>query len=172
MDRITVRFRSILLSIFASSLYSAEYSYLHAQCLGKGTIREALNQVSAIFKVNFHYNPTRRWDNKLLLMLNLQLNSYKWVELKKNQQHCLNLSFIYQCLNWVVAPLQTIITDPISLDFFFAIRSCKFSEVLGERETKVITLGSTRFFAKDNVAIPHSSHKIFYTCGVSITFVI
>ena len=68
--------------------------------------------------------------------------------------------------------MQNIIANLIGLDFFFAMKSCEFSAVLGERKTKIITLGGVRFFTKDNVTIPHSSREIFRAYGVSITFVI
>ena len=142
------------------------------QCLVKGTICEALNQVSVTFKANFYNNSTRRWDNKLLPILNLQLSGYKQANPKKDQQCCLNPSFICQCLNRVVTPLQTIITDLISFNFFFAMRSCEFSKVLGEWKTKLITLGSVRFFTKDNVTLSYSSREIFCTYSISITFII
>ena len=124
MDQITIGFRAILLSIFASSLRSAEYSRSHVQCLAKGTIREALDQVGATFKANFRDDPTRGRDNKLLPMLNLQLSGYKRADPKKDQQRCLNPGFIRQCLNRTVIPLQIIIADLIGLGFFFAMRPC------------------------------------------------
>ena len=108
--------------------------------MAKGSIREALDQVGATFKANFREDPTRESKNKLLPILKLQLNRYKQADPKKDQQRCLNPGFICQCLNCAVTKLQKIIEELITLGFFFAIRSCEFSEASGERKTKIITI--------------------------------
>ncbi len=55
------------------------------------------------------------------------------------------------------------------LTFFFCMRSCEYSDVMGERKTKTICVRNIRFFS-NNKTIPHHSPDIFSASSVSITF--
>ena len=59
--------------------------------------------------------------------------------------------------------------DLVSGGFFFACRSCEYSQVEGERKTKVIDVGSIDFF-KGRARLPHSSTLLPFADCVSVTF--
>ena len=55
------------------------------------------------------------------------------------------------------------------LAFFFCMRSCKYSDVNGERRTKTLCVRNVRFH-KNNKLIPNNSKEIFKATSVSLTF--
>ena len=54
--------------------------------------------------------------------------------------------------------------------FFFAMRSCEYSEVTGEQKTRIIAKGGVKFL-KNKRIIPHTSRELHTADSVSITFV-
>jgi hypothetical protein len=53
--------------------------------------------------------------------------------------------------------------------FFFAMHSCEYLKVSGQRSTKILTLQNIRFF-KGHREIDHSSNKLINSDSVSMTF--
>ena len=61
--------------------------------------------------------------------------------------------------------------DLVGGGFFFACRSCEYSQVEGERKTKVIEVGNIDFY-KGKRKLPHHSSLLPFADCVSITFVL
>ena len=63
-------------------------------------------------------------------------------------------------------------SELITLGFFFAMRSCEFSEASSERKTLAIVVGGIRFFRKDNATTHHSSREIFAACRMHVALML
>ena len=68
-----------------------------------------------------------------------------------------------------MTPREEHTADLVGGGFFFACRSCEYSEVVGERKTKVIEVGNIAFF-QGKKKLPHTSPMLPWADCVSITF--
>jgi hypothetical protein len=69
-----------------------------------------------------------------------------------------------------VTPLDRAVHQLARGAFFFAMRSCEYTETSGERRTKILTLANLRFF-RNRIEIPHDHPDLHLADCVAITFI-
>jgi hypothetical protein len=104
-------------------------------------------------------------------LLQRQLKNYTQSDPPPKPQKAVTGVVIREVHKLALTDFDTHVADLIGGAFFFACRSCEYSEVTGERKTKVITLGNIQFFRRKRL-IPHHSPELRYADSVAITFVL
>lgn len=97
------------------------------------------------------------------------MKGYKNADPASKPQKALPPSVFRSVASVTITPLDVAIGQLVIGAFFFAMRSCEYSTVSGERRTKLLSLKSIRFF-KDKKLLPHDSPHLHLADSVSITF--
>jgi len=66
--------------------------------------------------------------------------------------------------------LDIAVADLLTLAYFFCMRSCEYSDVQGERHTKILCMRNIRFFDDNNRDISKDFNKIHLAISVTLTF--
>jgi len=66
--------------------------------------------------------------------------------------------------------LDIAVADLLTLAYFFCMRSCEYSDVQGERHTKILCMRNIRFFDDNNRDISKEFNKIQLAISVTLTF--
>ena len=66
--------------------------------------------------------------------------------------------------------LDSAVTNILTLSFFFCMRSCKYSEVQGERRTKLLCVRNISFFDENNRDISKNTLILHQAASVTLTF--
>jgi len=66
--------------------------------------------------------------------------------------------------------LDKVLAQLLTLAFFFCMRSCEYSDVQGERRTKLLCVRNLRFFTSDNHDITNDTENLHFAETVTITF--
>jgi hypothetical protein len=66
--------------------------------------------------------------------------------------------------------LDIAVADLLTLAYFFCMRSCEYSDVQGERHTKILCMRNIRFFDDNNRDISKEFNKIHLAISVTLTF--
>ena len=66
--------------------------------------------------------------------------------------------------------LDVATADILTLAFFFCMRSCEYSEVQGERRTKILCMRNIRFYNERNQDITNKIDELEDAISVSLTF--
>jgi hypothetical protein len=123
------------------------------------------------------YNPTHVPGTQgLHPVLARQFKGMQNVDLREKQQRALPVC-IYRELHRLARletnttlDLDVTVTDILTLAFFFCIRSCEYSEVQGERRTKLLCIRNIRFFDKNNRDISRYTSMLHQAASVTLTF--
>ena len=143
--------------------------------LTSGAVSSAISNVVSIFRQNLRPDPTLDLQGKRNFYLQRLLKGYKDEDPAVKSQACLPLAvFEYMLKNSIQSTYDTAITQLIIGALFYAMRSCEYSTVQGERKTKRLNIGNIRFYKLINgmnQEISHKSPEIHNADVVSITFV-
>lgn len=137
--------------------------------VAEGSVRAAIDAVAATFRINQLPSPVHDPSGRLLYLLGRQLKGYKNADPASKPQKALPPSVFRSVASVTITPLDVAIGQLVIGAFFFAMRSCEYSTVSGERRTKLLSLKSIRFF-KDKKLLPHDSPHLHLADSVSITF--
>jgi hypothetical protein len=137
--------------------------------VGEGSVRAALDAVASTFRSNGLPSPIHEPSGRLLYVLGRQLKGYKNNDPGSKPQKALPPSVIREVATITNTPLDLAIAQLVVGAFFFAMRSCEYSTVSGERRTKLLQVSNIRFF-KNKKEVPHSSPHLHLADCVSITF--
>jgi hypothetical protein len=114
-------------------------------------------KLGEIFRANVRYNPTHvPGSESLHPALSRQFEGMKNLDPGEKQQKalpmcvCRELHKVARTSNNSTSDLDAAIADLMTLDFFFCMRSCEYSEVQGERRTKLLCVKNLRFFNKNS----------------------
>jgi len=110
-----------------------------------------------IFRSNVGYNPTHGvGSNTLHPLLTSQFKGMKNYHLGEKQQKALPVS-VYRELHKVAnasnLPLDCMVAWLQTLAYFWCMRSCEFSDVQGERRTKILFIRNIHFFDSQNYLV-------------------
>jgi hypothetical protein len=167
--------QTYIIGAFAAALRRREFSKPDEKSLVASTVQEAVAKLGEIFRANVGYNPTHGVGSQTLHpLLTRQFKGMRNLDPGEKQQKALPVS-VYRELHrqaeaspWVldekIAWLQTIA-------FFWCMRSCEYSDVQGERRTKILCVRNFRFFDKLNRDISHDYKNLANnTETVAVTF--
>jgi len=127
--------------------------------------------VAQAYRLADRPDPRLDRDGKSSFLLQRQIRGYKKLDPSKKQQVALTGSILRELHKMAFTPLEKALCELFTGAFFFAMRSCEYLKVSGERRTKIIQLQNIRFF-KGKREVSHSDPNLSSSSTVSITFVL
>ena len=141
-DKETMHSWIIFLCNFVSSLRSREFSRQCFDCLGKGKVKEAADQVVTVFSANLRDDPRNDVIKELDPLLQRQFKGCKSECPTKNQQRALTEAFMRTAWNSMVTPRKQAIEGHIILACLFKMRACECTACSGSRKIRPAKLGA------------------------------
>jgi hypothetical protein len=140
-------------------------------------VQEAITKLGEIFRANVGYNPTHVPGTQgLHPALARQFKGMRNADPGEKQQRALPVC-VYRELHRLVglgtnttSDLDIAVADILTLAFFFCMRSCEYSEVQGERRTKLLCIRNVRLFDKNNRDISGHITELHQAESVTLTF--
>ena len=141
------------------------YDYLVAK-----SCRSALEGVREAFRISGRPDPSLDPDGKTSFILQRQLRGYANNDPSACQQKPIPIILIKQMITRQCSdPGLKAFHELIHLAFFFAMRSCEYLEVKGERRSDPIRLRNL-VFRKGNRIVPHDHPLLANADTVTVTF--
>jgi hypothetical protein len=166
--------RAKIISAFAHAFQEGRFCHgVCRQSLKSDSVRAALDNISQAFKLADRPNPRLDRDGKPSLFLQRQLRSYKSADPPVKAQPALTASILRRFHSTALSEFDKTLCELFIGAFFFAMRSCEYVQVQGQRRTKLLCLRNISFFKKRQRLIPSDPglHKALHKADcVSITF--
>ncbi len=135
-----------------------------------GTICTTLDGVAPTFRLHQFESPIHDAAGRLEPVLALQLKGYADEDLDPRPQQALPLEVVRRVLAMRTTARDEAIGQLVVTAFFFAMRSCEYSDAGRGRITTVVTIDDVRF-RKDGDTIPADDQELARLADtVSITF--
>ncbi|KAI2490976.1 hypothetical protein MHU86_23578 [Fragilaria crotonensis] len=136
-----------------------------------GTIRATLNGVAQTFRLNKLESPIHDSAGSLDPLLALQLKKYADDDPGAAQQQAIPLEVIRKVRSWSRNELDVAVLGQLVVTaFFFAMRSCEYSDAGGGRQTSVVRVDDVRFRKLDKVLTTFSYEQTRDADTVTITY--
>ena len=135
----------------------------------EGSVRAALDALASTYRANELPSPIHDTAGRLNYLLGRQLKGFKNSEPSPTPQKAVFPSVIRAIASATDTPLDRVIGQLVVGAFFFAMRSCEYSAVPGERRTKLLELRNIRFYT-NNRELSASSNFLHLADCASITF--
>jgi hypothetical protein len=166
-----------IIGAFAAALRRRHFSRPNEKDLVSSTVQETVAKLGEIFRSNVGYNPTHgTGSNQLHPALTRQFRGMKNLDPGEKQQRALPVC-IYHDLHRLAkisptecSPLDSVIAWLQTIAYFWCMRSCEYSDVNGERRTKLLCVRNIRFFDESNRDISSKLDLLTEATTVSITF--
>ena len=147
MDNLRPTQRVYIISAFAHTVRSAEYSKSKISRLGEESVRNSVDHVAQTFRCSQRPDPRLDTDGKPSRLLQLQYKGYKAEDPAPKQQKALPGIVLKQLYRIRSTERSKAISDLCTGAYFFAMRSCEYLAVTGpKRKTKRLRLRNIRFF--------------------------
>ncbi|KAI2497933.1 hypothetical protein MHU86_16539 [Fragilaria crotonensis] len=135
-----------------------------------GTIRATLDGVAQTFRLNKLESPIHDSAGRLDPLLALQLKKYADDDPGVAQQQAIPLEVIRKVRSWSRNELDVAVGQLVVTAFFFAMRSCEYSDVGGGRRTSVVRVDDVRFRKQDETLTTFSYEQTRNADAVTITY--
>ncbi|KAI2503360.1 hypothetical protein MHU86_11080 [Fragilaria crotonensis] len=135
-----------------------------------GSIRATLDGVAQAFRLNKFESPIHDAAGRLDPLLALQLKRYADEDPGPTPQQALPLEVIRKVRSWARNETDIAIGQLVVVAFFFAMRSCEYSDVGSRRTTSVIRVDDVRFRQKGQDLQTTDRGQLENADTVSITF--
>ena len=170
LTRLTRAKKTRMAGAFVISLRRGEHSHeRHKGPLVAGTISKALSNLAATFQDNNHSDLRHNIDGKTDRFISGILRSFKKVDPKEKAQKAITPALLRHLYTRSKTTFFQHVADLCTGAFFFACRSCEYSQTTGSRKTKILTPRNI-VFRQGNRTI--TNRQQFSTANsVSITFV-
>jgi len=177
LEKLTPESRTTIFGAFAAALHRRQFSRPDEADLASSTVQEAIAKLGEIFRANVGYNPTHVPGSQVLHpSLSRQIKGMKNADPGEKQQKALPVC-VYRELHRLanlngsgILDLDSAIANIMTLTFFFCIRSCEYSDVQGERRTKILCVRNIRLFNSSNQDISDKLTRFEEAVTVSLTF--
>jgi len=166
--------QTYIIAAFAAALRRREFSRPDEKDLAASTVQEAVAKLGETVRANVGYNPSHgSGTNTLHPLLTRQFRGMKNLDPSERQQKALPV-LVYRELHKIASESSLLIDSTIAwlqtLAFFWCMRSCEYSDVQGERRTKLLCVRNFRFFDEYNRDISQEYHYLHLATTVAITF--
>jgi len=161
--------RTRLIGAFAHAIRQAEFSAHRDTPLASATVRDTIASLSATFVEHDRPDPTINIHGKTHRILRLQLSAYRHTDPAVKHQRALTIDFILKLYFHQATPVDVCLGPLAILAFFFAMRSCEYLTITGERRTKLLRVQDLRFF-QDRTDITHDHTTNHLADIICITF--
>jgi len=140
-------------------------------------VQEAITKLGEIFWANMGYNPAHvPGSHTLHPALARQFKGMRNTDPGEKQHKALPVCVYREIYRMAYvnksesSDLDVATADTLTLTFFFCMRSCKYSEVQGERHTKILCMRNIRFYNERNQDITNKIDELEDAVSVSLTF--
>jgi len=168
LDNFSIFQRNKILGAFAHALRDGRF-YKNKRKVKAETIRSAIDCVAQTYRMANRPDPRFDQDGRPSFLLQRQIRGYKKLDPPEKQQVALTGSIIKELNSLALTKLEKAMSELFSGAFFFAMRSCEYLKVSGERWTKIIELRNIKFF-KGRRVVSHTDKSLHNADAVSITF--
>jgi hypothetical protein len=174
LQRFDPHYRTRLLCCFASAIREngPELQSLSGptrDAVQEGSVRATLDALASTYRANELPSPIHDNAGRLDYLLGRQLKGFKNSDPSPTPQKAVSPRVIRAIASATDTPLDWAIGQLVVGAFFFAMRSCEYSSVSGERRTKLLELRNIRFY-KNNRELSAASTFLHLADCVSITF--
>jgi hypothetical protein len=135
-----------------------------------GTIRATLDGVAQTFRLNKLESRVHDAAGRLDPLLALQLKKYADDDPGVAQQQAIPLEVIRKVRSWSRNELDVAVGQLVVTAFFFAMRSCEYSDVGGGRRTSVVRVDDVRFRKQGETLTTFSYEQTRNADAVTITY--
>jgi hypothetical protein len=173
LRQFTTHERHLLLGAFAQSARNCEWSksskgYDH---LVAKSCRTAIDSVCQAFVESGYDDPGKDSHGKLAFILQRQIKGYKNSDPSEQPQKAIPFGLLQKIITLPTKdPLRRRFQQLTHMAFFFAMRSCEYLKVSGDRRTEPIRQCDIVFRDQFNRIVPHSDPNLHRAESVSITF--
>jgi hypothetical protein len=168
LDNFTKIQKIKILSAFAQAI-EGRFSSKRSDPIKSESCRTTIDCMAQTFHLTNRPDPRLDEDGKPSLFLYRQFRGYKKLDKPEKQQVTLTGSVIKELQKMAFTPLDIAMCQLFTGAFFFAMRSCEYLKVSGQRRTKILTLRNIRFF-KGQRELHHNDKSLQKADSVSITF--
>ncbi len=130
-----------------------------------------------IFRSNMGINPAHgAGSNTLHPALTRQFHRMRNLDPREKQQRALPICVYHELLHLAqisplgCSPLDSIVAWLQTMAYFWCMQSCEYSDVQGERKTKILCVRNIRFFNKNGRDILANIDKLTEATTIFITF--
>jgi hypothetical protein len=161
--------RHRILGAFASALREGRFFTSKLTTLRSDSVCSALDCISQNFKLADKPDPRLDNDGNIAFFSQRQLQCYKSLDPGEVPQVAITGLILCQFHKQSISPLDLALCELFIGAFFFAMRSCEYIQVSGQRKTKLLALRNIRFFIGNKI-LHHGSNSLHLADTVSITF--
>jgi hypothetical protein len=169
LDELTRSQRHRILSAFIQAIRDARFSAERFSVLKAPQCRSAMDNVAKTFRANDRPDPRHDSDGGLAYVLQRQLKGLENADPGPIQQYAITTGVLLTVLKCSLTHVDVAMATLLCGAFFFAMRSCEYSKVSGERRTKIIKVGNVRFFLKKK-ELHHTDPRLPLADCVTIHF--
>jgi len=129
----------------------------------------AVDDVAATFRSHDRTDPRLDSDGDLAFVLYRQFRGYRNFDPATKPQKAITGTVLRRAHELATTQEDIAIVTLLIAAFFFACRSCEYCTGPGPRKTKIIVIGTVRFFARRR-ELPHSDPHLTAADSVTIAF--
>jgi hypothetical protein len=134
-----------------------------------GTCQDALASVVSAYRFNLRANPTKDIAGIVDEFFRKQIKGYHNLDPAPQGQKACTPSILRKIIETEESPLDLAVSQLLTGAFFFAMRSCEYLKVRGERRTKLLRLRNFQFF-RGNCRLNYNDPALVLADSVAITF--
>ena len=171
LNRLPQGEKKIMVASFAASVQRNQFGATRKPKLLHGTVKAAVLGLSTSFRTHLWGEPTLDVSGQRSLGLQQQLRGYKSVDPPTKHQKAILAKLVFHIYKKKYSHLSTAIRKLISGEFFFDMKSCKYSTTPkgGHKRTCILRKGGIKFYRKRR-KLSHSSRRLHLSDKVSPTF--
>ena len=140
LDKFTKKERTCILSAFATSVRRNEYGKTNKTQLCKGTVSSTISHVCTTFRTNLRNDPSLEESGIKSIFLQRQMKGYKDGDPGIKHQKALPLLVFRTMKRDKLLKINVAIAQLCEGAFFFAMRSCEYSTVVGPRKMTLVCI--------------------------------
>jgi hypothetical protein len=169
LDNFTRGNKHKLLSAFAQAIREGRFCSKKSKNIKAESVRATLDHVAQAYKLGDRPDPRLDADGKFAYILQRQLRGYSSTDEPASPQVAVTASVLREFHKLAISSMDKALCELFTGAFFFAMRSCEYLKVSGQRKTKLLALRNIRFY-KGRRLILHSDPLLHLAECVSITF--
>jgi hypothetical protein len=161
--------RILLVGAFLESIRDGSLQRRSQKQVAAGSVNDALTQLVQTFVANRFPDPTIDASGQRAQLLRWQLAAFAKADPPKKRQKAVCLRLLLRMQRNASTPKQHAEADLALGAFFFAMRSCEYSDVEGPRRTKLLEQQDIAF-RKGKLLLAHDDPNLHTADTVTITF--
>jgi hypothetical protein len=159
-----------ILSAFALAIREGRLGFsIYSKTIKSKSARATLDCVAQTYKLAERPDPWLDADKWLAFILQHQLRGYHVTDKPVTPQAAVNGSTLWEFHKISISSMDKAMCELFTGTFFFAMRSCKYLKVSGQRKTKLLCIKNIRFFRGKHLLL-HNNKFLHLADSVSITF--